>query len=46
MNDPAYKAGLQKTKISPPLMGGDKGEGENFQPITPTLAIPHQGGGN
>jgi hypothetical protein len=31
--------------ISPPLTGGDKGEGEEISRITPTLALPHQGGG-
>ena len=31
--------------ISPPLMGGDEGEGENKFKFTPTLTLPHQGGG-
>jgi len=33
--------------IPSPLRGGDKGEGENFQnhQITPSLTLPHQGGG-
>ncbi len=29
--------------LSPPLAGGDKGEGETSS--TPTLTLPHQGGG-
>jgi hypothetical protein len=30
---------------SPPLMGGDKGEGETPGLFTPTSILPHQGGG-
>ncbi|MBI5196069.1 MAG: hypothetical protein HZA10_07080 [Nitrospirae bacterium] len=32
-------------KVSPPLTGGDEGEGGNSILITPTLALPRQGGG-
>jgi len=31
--------------VSPPLRGGDEGEGEKNILITPTLALPPQGGG-
>jgi hypothetical protein len=30
---------------SPPLMGGDKGEGDIFELFTPTSILPLQGGG-
>jgi len=32
-------------KISPPLTGGDEGEGAQLVSITPTLTLPRQGGG-
>jgi hypothetical protein len=44
MSNPARK--LQISKLSPPLMGGDKGEGEKSHMFTPTLTLPHQGGGS
>ena len=37
--------------VSPPLVGGDEGEGETWKLFmftvfsTPTLTLPHQGGG-
>jgi hypothetical protein len=31
--------------LSPPLAGGDEGEGENSFPITLSLALSHQGRG-
>jgi hypothetical protein len=33
------------SKISPPLTGGDEGEGAQLVSITPTLTLPRQGGG-
>jgi len=30
---------------SPPLMGGDKGEGDALWLFTPTSILPHRGGG-
>jgi zinc transport system substrate-binding protein len=38
----SYKA----SKFSPPLMGGDEGEGEKSYIFTPTLTHPDRGGGN
>jgi len=32
--------------ISPPSMGGDKGEGDSSCLFTPTLILPRQGGGD
>ena len=32
------------SELSPPLMGGDEGEGEKSYMFTPTLTLPHQGG--
>jgi len=44
LNYPA--ASCRVSNISPPLMGGDEGEGENKFKNTPTLTLPHQWGGN
>ena len=44
MNYPA--ASCEVSTISPPLTGGDEGEGEMKNKITPTLTLPHQWGGN
>ncbi|RJQ50361.1 MAG: general secretion pathway protein GspK [Nitrospiraceae bacterium] len=33
-------------KVSPPLTGGDQGEGEHGRLITPTRTLPRQGGGD
>lgn len=43
MNYPA--ASCEVSALSPPLMGGDQGEGEIKHKITPTLTLPHQWGG-
>ena len=41
---------LVKSKFPPPLAEGDEGEGEQHTSIqlltTPTLTLPHQGGGD
>jgi hypothetical protein len=40
-----HQVPLNPLKISPPLVGGYEGEGEqNLKTLTPTL--PHQGGGD
>jgi hypothetical protein len=43
MNNPAAS---KISKLSPPLTGGDEGEGEKSYMSTPTLTLPHQGGGS
>jgi hypothetical protein len=44
MNYPA--ASCEVSNISPPLTGGDEGEGEMKHKITLSLTLPPQGGGN
>jgi len=44
MKNPADSCSL--SKLSPPLTGGDEGEGEKSYKFTPTLTLPHQGGGS
>jgi hypothetical protein len=44
---PAFQSGDEWHPYnSPPLRGGDKGEGETTGHFTPTSILPHQGGGN
>ena len=46
-NAPPFRAGMNGILLNPPpLMGGDIGEGETFGLFTPTLILPHQGGGD
>ncbi|RJQ45180.1 MAG: ComEC/Rec2 family competence protein [Nitrospiraceae bacterium] len=44
MNFPAAKT-AGRSKVSPPLTGGDEGEGAQPNSVTPTLTLPRQGGG-
>jgi len=39
-------ASCRVSELSPPLRGGDEGEGEKSHMSTPTLTLPHQGGGS